>query len=538
MKRQRLTTAAALLAACALAFTACARNEPGEPGEKGPDEKTADYYTPGVYDKETPGEPTDGGTLTLADYAETRSLDPSKTVATGYSGGTSLVAVYDQLVRWNVREQEFEPRLAESVEPNDDYTEWTIKLRKDVKFSDGTPVNADAVIGSFNYYIENKGYDLAVVGPLWAGAEKVDDETVKVKLRAAWATFPFALGMGMGFIVAPAAIEGGPDNFKPIGAGAFTFESYKPQEELVLAANPEYWDGKPHLEKLRMVWLGADETKNESLQSNAVQAMVVRDIRIVKQIREADGSGWVSLDNMGNMINVNHAEGRPGANPKVAKAIAHAIDEQALYDRIYDGEGLPTKHIFGKESRWHNADAEAPEYDIEQAKKLLEEAKSEGFDGKVVLTSSADPISRDQAMVLKAQLEAAGFTVENDLVRSIADITNKIYIERNYDFARSALSVTEADPFWRLYSSFYSTAASNSSGYADKDYDAMVDELRSTDMDDREEIVKKIEQKFLEDLPAISLANNANMVAWSNNVFGVQPTNDAMLGFEKAWIAN
>ncbi|NLT31220.1 MAG: ABC transporter substrate-binding protein, partial [Propionibacterium sp.] len=439
MQRRKITTAAALLAACTLAFTACARNEPTESGndQPGGGDAAGSYYTPGVYEQDVPGEPTEGGTLTLADYAETRSLDPSKTIATGYSGGTTMVALYDQLIRWNEREQEFEPRLAESVEPNDDYTQWTINLREGVKFSDGTPLNADAVIGSFNYYMQNQGYDLAVVGPLWAGAEKVDDLTVQVNLREGWATFPFALGMGMGFIAAPAAIANGPDNFEPIGAGAFTFESYKPQEELVLAANPDHWDGKPHLDKLRLVWLGADETKYESLESDSVQAIVVRDIRIVKQVRDADGLGWVSLDNMGNMINVNHAEGRPGANEKVTRAIAHAIDVEALYERVYGGLGLPSKNLFGSESRWHSEGVEAPEYDLEQATSLLEEAKAEGYDGKLVLTSSADPISRDQAMVLQAQLEAAGFTVENDLVRSIADITSKIYIERNYDYARS-----------------------------------------------------------------------------------------------------
>ncbi|MGJ3508253.1 ABC transporter substrate-binding protein [Enemella sp. A6] len=537
MKRSRLTALTALAAAGAIALSACTRAEPpAEPDD--PAQGTNSVFEPGFFEKDAPAEPTDGGTLTVADYAEARTLDPSRAIATGYSGGSSLIAVYDQLVRWNQRDQAFENRLAESVEPNDDYTEWTITLRKDAKFSDGTPVNADAVIGSFNYYIQNKGFDLGVVGSKWGGAEKVDDTTVKVKLRESWATFPFALGMGMGFIVAPAAIEGGPDNFKPIGAGAFTYESYKPQEELVLAANPNFWEGKPHLDKLRFVWVGADETKYDSLTSNSVQVAVIRDLRMTKQSREADHSGWLTIESLGNIIQVNQAQGRPGSDPAVSKAIAHAINEEELYDRVFDGLGLPTKRLFPPGSVWHNEDVEAPEFDPEQAKKYLEEAKGNGFDGTVKMISLADPISRDQGLTLQAQLEAAGFKVENDFVRTVTDITTKIHIERDFDFARTALAINDADPYWRLYSGFHSKSPANAYGYADDEFDALLEELQATPVDERADVLKRVEERFLSDLPAITFAGNVTFIAWQQNVHGVQPTNDAMVGFEKAWIAN
>lgn len=109
-----------------------------------------------------------------------------------------MTALYDNLVRWNQRTQQFEPRLAENIESNEDYTEWTIEVRPGVTFSDGTPVNADAVIGSMNYFVENRAQDMGVIGPLWGGAEKVDEMTVQINLTDSWATFPFALGLGMG----------------------------------------------------------------------------------------------------------------------------------------------------------------------------------------------------------------------------------------------------------------------------------------------------------------------------------------------------
>ncbi|NLT30407.1 MAG: ABC transporter substrate-binding protein [Propionibacterium sp.] len=522
-----------------LALSACTRADSPPAGtDTGGTNGENSYFEPGFFEQDAPGEPTSGGTLTVADYAEARTLDPSRAIATGYSGGSSLVAVYDQLIRWNQRDQAFEPRLAESVEPNDDHTQWTINLREGVNFSDGTPLNADAVIGSFNYYLQNQGFDLGVVGPKWAGAEKVDDLTVQVNLREPWATFPFALGMGMGFIPAPAAIANGPDNFEPIGAGAFTFETYKPQEELVLAKNPDFWEGEPHLDKLRFVWVGADETKHDSLNTGSVQAAVIRDLRMVKESREADYSGWLTVESLGNIIQVNRAEGRPGHDPAVSHAIAHAINEEELYDRVFDGLGLPTKRLFPPGYRYYNEDVEAPEFDPEKATEFLAEAKENGFDGHLKIISLADPISRDQGLTLQAQLEGAGFTVENDFVRSVTDITTKIHIERDFDFARTALAMGDSDPYWRLYSGFHSQSPANAYGYADPDFDALLEELQATPVDERDDVLKRIEEKFLADLPAVSFAGNVTLIAWQQDVHGVQPTNDAMVGFEKAWIAN
>lgn len=538
MARRKFTAVVALLAAGALGLTACARGEAAD-GNSNESAETPDYVTPAIHEQDPPGEPTAGGTLTLADYAETRSLDPSKTIATGYSGGTALVAVYDQLLRWNVREQDFEYRLATAVEPNEDHTQWTITLREGVQFSDGTPFNADAVIGSMNYYAENQGYDMGVIGPLWAGAEKIDELTVQVNLTDSWATFPFALGLGMGFIAAPAAIENGPDNFEPIGAGAFVYESYSPQEELVLAKNPSFWEGEPYLDKLRMVWLGADETKSESVATGAAHVAMLRDITLIKQLRDDDASGWIHTENLGNVVMVNYADGRPAAqDPRIAQAIAHAIDEESWYDRNFDGLGVRSKNLFGPQSRWYNEDAETREYDPQLAEELLDEAKADGFDGKIGHVAQQTPSSRDQALTFQAQLEAVGFTVENEFMRTVSDYTSRVVIERDYDFSRSSLSLSDHDPYWRLFGHYHSESPMNSASFADPEFDALIEELRATEGEDRREVLHRIDDAFSDKLPSVNFAGNVNFNMWADNVHGVQPIAEAMMGFEKAWIAS
>ncbi|NLT30104.1 MAG: ABC transporter substrate-binding protein [Propionibacterium sp.] len=544
MAFSRMTRYAAIAAAAALALAGCARA--GDDGE-GTDgaggngsENTETYIAPGTYKQdEDGGEPVKGGTLTYAEYAETRSLDPTKTIPTASSGGNSLYAVYDVLVRYNHETGEYDPRLAESVEPNDDFTEWTVKLRPDVKFSDGTDLNADAVLGSVGYYLQNQGYDLGVIYPLWEGIEKTDDLTVVFKLKDSWATFNDMLGRGMGFIMAPAAYAGGPDAFEPIGAGAFTLDNYAPGESMTFRANPNYWDGEPNIETLRWVWLGSDETKVESFNSGSVQGGYIRKPGLIKDLRADGVPGQVTLQNNGNLLMLNAADGRPLANEKVRRAIALAIDPSIIYDRAHDGNGMPGNHLFATASKWHNADAEVNAYDPEAATALVEEAKAEGFDGKIGYFGLEDPTAREEAMVIMAQLEAVGLEIEMEMSRSVADFTSKLFIEKNYDLGKAAVQVTENDPYQNLYSVYHSQSAANVLSNNDPEMDALIEELRATPMSDEEavkDVTKRIEEHYQQTVPSVTLGGNAPMMFWSKDVYGVVVGNEDMIDFSKAWI--
>src|SRR5690606_9159555 len=93
----------------------------------------------------TVGEPQRGGRLVLGMYAEPRSLDPVQASGAGTGGGTEMMALYDTIMRWNPDTNDYEPRTAESLTPNDDYTSWELKLRSGIRFRDGTPYDAEAV---------------------------------------------------------------------------------------------------------------------------------------------------------------------------------------------------------------------------------------------------------------------------------------------------------------------------------------------------------------------------------------------------------
>ncbi|WP_434761347.1 ABC transporter substrate-binding protein [Enemella sp. A6] len=518
-------------------LVACGAREQDAPGDRPDDQSgSSDVFKPAIIEKPVPGEPQSGGTLTVAEVAQPRSLDPAKTLSSGTTGGTVMAAIYDPLMRFDMEQKKFVPQLAESVEPNDDYTQWTITMRDGVKFSDGTPVDADAVIGSMKYYLDNKGYDAGVIGPLWKGAHKVDDRTVRVDLAEPWGTFDATLALGFGHIVAPAAIEGGQDHFKPIGAGPFIFASHSQNEELVLQANPDYWDGKPYLDKLRFVWLGPDQTKTETFDGEQVQGALIQDPQLVKKYREAETAGFTWAYSRSDLLLVNHREGRPGHDPKVRAAITHAIEPETLYDRIFDGIGQPGKELWIENSAWAN-DAEVPPYDTELAKQELAEAKTDGYDGELTFVALSSATERDAALTLTAQLEAAGFTVKVDTLRNPAEMVQRVMFDTDYDISRTSLMMSDEHVASRLYAQMHSKSFKNQMGYASPEMDRLIEELRALPADQQADTMRKIEEQYHRDFASVNLGGSTWYYMFGDNVHGLVPNTEMMPLFAKAWVS-
>ncbi|MER5634690.1 ABC transporter substrate-binding protein [Streptomyces nitrosporeus] len=527
---------AAALAAAAMLTSACVSSDTGSTGGEKAQKAERGRYTFGlVGDQPDGGTPVDGGTLRIADYAEARSLSPAVTYATGASGGSALAAVYDVLMRYDTAAKKYEPQLAKSLHSSDDLKTWTLKLREDVKFSDGTPLDAAAVTASLAWYQKNKGADTALLAPNLAKTEAVDDTTVVFTLRTPWATFPAMLAQAPGMIVAPAAYAG--KTFEPIGAGPFVLDEHAPQEEMVLKANEDYFKGRPHLDALRFTWPQSDRAKLEALNDGTADVTYMRSPDVVDDAVKEGHPGELTLTGLGNMITINTREGRPGADLRVRKAMALALDPELDTQRAYEGKGLPGQEIFPPESRLHS-EVEPVGIDLDEAKKLLAEAKKDGYDGAITYMDGTDPVSRAKGVVTKAMLERVGFTVELDLVSSIADRVAKTYVEHDFDISRGAASISESDPYHRLQSVLNSTSYGNPGGYANPEMDALLAELQAADGDEEtQKILDRVQTLFNEDVPVVNLGASAGFTAWGENVHGIVPTDEYMTLFGEAWIS-
>ncbi|MBE2997089.1 ABC transporter substrate-binding protein [Nocardiopsis sp. HNM0947] len=525
----RRTSAAAL--AVVLTAGAC-----GADTDEGPDAAVdEEVHRTGFVGEQEAGEPVSGGTLTFADYSEARSLDPVDNVAHGASGGNPLAAVYDVLVRYDPEAEGFEPWLAEDIESDDDFLTWTLTLREDTEFGDGTPLDADAVVASIERYIEEGGSDAATLEPHIDRIEAEDDTTVVFHLTTPWSTFPSLLSQGAGMVVAPAALEG--EEFEPVGAGPFELERYAPQEELVLTAREDYWQGAPHLDAVRFIWPQGDEAKVDALEEGSVDAAFLRTPAEIESAHELEYRGYSELNSLGNALLVNHAEGRPGEDPRVREAIALALDPEVTYERAHEGAGVPFGGLFSEQSRWSTG-VELPGHDQERASELLAEAVADGYDAELTYLGGADGnVGRNEAMAAKALLESVGFTVELDLVPSIADRIQRMFADKDFDIARGALSISEADPFQGLYRNLSAGSPINSGSYDNPEMEGLLAELQGAPTDgERQEVLTRIEEEWLSTVPHVGEGAGLFFVPWQEDVHGIEASSETLLLLGGAWM--
>lgn len=224
--------------------------------------------------------------------SDPRGLDPAY-VDDGESANP-IVNIYDGLVRYKPGNTEIEPALATEWSSSPDGKEWTFKLRQGVKFHDGTPFNADAVVFSVSRQLPPQRTDAMPYASFTFGpvqkVEKVDDYTVKFILSEPYAPFLANLAMALAApIVSPAAVEKYGDKFieNPVGTGPFKFVEWKKGQQIVLEANKEYWDGAPKLDKLVYKIVKENSVRASELRTGGIQAMNGVDPNDVKMLEEA-----------------------------------------------------------------------------------------------------------------------------------------------------------------------------------------------------------------------------------------------------------
>lgn len=526
--RSPLSVGLALL----LLFVSACTNSSTEAASKDSGEQV--QYRIGFVGKKGPaGDPVRGGTLTMVAQNEAKSLDPTKTISSGESGGTALAAVYGVLIRYNPETDEYQPWLAEALEPTEDYQTWTLQLRKDVRFSDGTLLDAQAVVDSVRYYLSNHGYGATVLAPLLTSMEVTGPRTVVFHLEKGWDGLPQMLAHGAGMIVAPSARQG--SQFRPIGAGPFKLVRHAPGEEMVLEAREDYWRGTPYLEKLRFIWLSGGQARLTALTQDAADLVFLMDPQTVEQALRDGHSGFMSIVNQGIALSINTRQGRPGERELVRRAIGYAIDPEVIYERAFVGAGLPGKELFGKESTWHVPEEQAPPQDLAKAKKLLQQAKANGYDGKIQYLAGPTQSGKAIGVAVKAMLEKAGFEVTMEFYRGNG--VQRIFVKHDWDLVRGGAAIPESDPFWQFYNVLHSGSPVSISGYGNPKMEELLVQLRNADTDEETlRVIADIEQLFWKAPPYIPLGATARFAAWDDNVHGVVPTASRMLLFGAAWL--
>ncbi|WP_305093455.1 ABC transporter substrate-binding protein [Prescottella sp. R16] len=529
ISRRRLSTALTTLAAVSILLAGCSSSGAGTPTD------ASDVMTGLVGHQPDGGEPVAGGTLSYATYNGVSSLDPADRQDGGATGGSEMAAIYDLLMRYDPEAKEYVPQLAQSLTANGDNTVWTLTLRDGATFSDGTPVDADAVRWSIDRYLQKKGTHTQVWNVSVAEVTSPDASTVVFTLKQPWNEFPIMFTTGPGMVVAPSSMASG--TFAPVGAGPFTVERFASQDELVLAANPSYWGGKPHLDRLRFPAIVSEQGKLDALHAGDIQAAYLRAAEPVHNALTAGDVGYVYTVNMGSVFALNQRPGRASEDVRVRKAIVAAFDPAVFDARGEAGQGMPGSDMFQDWSQWHG-DVPGPSFDPDAARKYLDEAKADGYDGKLVYAGLNEPGAQQRALTVQSMLQAVGFTVDIVYASSINDLVKRMYAQHDYDIGESGFNVIDESPFTRMYGNLSSASTSNVLSYQNSEMDALLTDLQTaTTDDDRRRVLENIQTLVDDTAPMVVASAGKYFIPWSSNAHGITPSSDGIMLFGDAWLA-
>ena len=534
LENSRFVRVLAVTAASAVVLTGCATStEPNGDSVASSDQITAKRGILG--DQVVPEAPTEGGRLSFAGYTPVSSLDPTVTPATGSTGGTEMAAVYDVLMRYDADSEKFEPQMAKSLEESDDHLTWTLKLRDGVRFSDGTPCDADAVVASIKRYNQRSGMFAPLFNEAVENTIAKDAATVEFTLNQPWRNFPAILSYGHGMIVAPTSQQG--DKFTPIGAGPFRVENLQPSQQLDLSARSDYWGGKPHLDALRFVAIAGEMPKIDALKTGGLEMIYLRDADTVNVAKEAF-PGFLDFTNMSMVGNINNSPGRPGADPVVRQAMAYSIDPAIVNERARDGEGIGGSDMFGPGSYWHG-EVVGVSPDAAKARELVNQAKAGGFDGKITYVAVNTPEAQKVALAVQAQLNAVGFDTTIEYASTTTDMVMRTIINRDYDLSLGALDISDIDPEVRLFNALSSTR-NNTIGLKSPEMDALLSNVLSApDDNSKRAAINEIQVFVNKEQPILTWSSTGEFVtAWSGDVYGAKPSVDLIMLFDKVFIAD
>jgi peptide/nickel transport system substrate-binding protein len=503
------TTAARLLLAAALivAATAC-----GSSNDEGSSTTSA-----------TAPPPVTGGSVTVGTSSEIDGFNP---LASQWSGPAYQMArtVMDPLVVMDT-ENHWQPYLAKSITPNEDFTAWTFELRPGVTFHNGEVLNADALVTFFEAAVSSP---LSSQGfPETPVIAKTGDMTVTMTFTKPWSTMPIVLVEQPGYVIAPEQVKSG-DTQHPIGTGPFVFDEWIPDNHFRATRNDDYWrEGYPYLDSIEF-----KPITNTDLRLNALEAgdIDIAEANSVGQPRLDELAAAVftvvdDVDNVGATNLLMNNDQAPVNDKRMREAIVRGIDRDAFRNAILDQSFEVADQPYPPGNRW-NTPVDYPTFDPDRARQLVEEYEAENGPAEISIMIIATGAPTDPAQYLQQQLEAIGIDVEIDDVEQVTFVQR--YVQGDYQTVYLGSFFGSADPDGN-YPFLNSKAAApetliklNFARYRNPDVDAALQAQRETDDDtDREAEWAKVWTAFAEDLPYAFLAYDRGAWVTKSNIYGL-----------------
>lgn len=425
------------------------------------------------------GAPKDGGSLVLAMDRDVVSFDP-----TVQNTNPVATAIYDSLMRFDDGGAVV-PYLAEGLTSADGGSTWLLDLRDGVRFQDGTPLDAAAVVVNVQRHIDTASSPANRFARLIAAMREVDPLTVEFTLSRPLGDFPVAFAQPLntgtlGMIISPAELArpGSDVARSPVGAGPFTFVEWQPGSRVVVERNDDYWQPDlPHLDRMEFRPLTDTESRFASIENGDVDvSFSAYNQELVRGAENPNLRVYYGAANGGEFLYFNHTRA-PFDDPRMREAFVRAVDMDALALAEYRGSISKAVTMFTPGAAYADPEAEAawPTFDQARARQLVEEYKAEGGDPSFLFVTTQNRVQL--AEFLQAQLAAVGVDMRLQFF-DLAQFSSAVGQSRDFQLAQW-LSTFE-NPYPSVQALLRSDGSTNYGNYANPQVDELLDVAEGT----------------------------------------------------------
>lgn len=453
----------------------------------------------------------DSSALRLA-WLTPATLDPRS--ASGDSEIAILNAVYDYLIETDAASN-LVPRLASSWSLSDDGLVYTLQLRDDATWHDGSPVTVADVLWTVQWHRDAE----TTLAGLIAAASFADagDNQISITLSEPNPDFLYNLTDNK-FVILKSGAENVGVDFN--GSGPFVLEEIIAGDRAIFRANDSYWRGAPSIDRLEFIFFDDQQAGIAAVQGGTADGIMRLDNASFLGFSGDANFHATDIPTSGHHLARLRYDQAPGNDARVRKAFKLATDRDAIWERVQLGFGAvgkdsPIGPAFGQ---YFLADAQPLARDPEAAAALLAEAGyPDGLD--MILYGPNSSNFPDLAQALAAQWEEAGIRVEIQLE------DENTYYNEHWDAV--ALGITgwgaRAIPQLFLDLGYKTGAIWNESHYSNARVDELIEIARSSlDQDERVAAYHEIQQIFLEDGPIVVPYFFAQFMVLASNISGVE----------------
>lgn len=311
--------------------------------------------------------------LTYVNFRDIRDLNPHLYAGEMYA----QEMIFETLI--NLGKNGYEPQLAESWNISEDGKIYTFNIREGIKFSDGTICDANAIKANFDAILDNKNrHTWLEMMKLWDGIEVLDGNRIQIKLKEPYYPMLTELAVTRPFaMISPKAMKDGKtkDGVNAyIGTGPYKLKEFVTDQYAIFDINEEYWGERPKIETILVKVIPDNQTRILALEKGEIDLIYGKNMIDADAINKYKNSGkfdvLLSEPTSTRQIIMN-SNNDILKDKDVRYAIQHATNKENISKGIFYGLETPADTLFAKTIPYANVDLKPFEFNLEQAKELL-----------------------------------------------------------------------------------------------------------------------------------------------------------------------